>query len=49
MPGGGHYHSLLEQAVFAETEAKGLSYTCAMAKAYIKDGNAPHALKFYDE
>ena len=49
MPSSGHYHSLLEEAVFAESDSKGLSFVSAMTKAFIKDGNAEHAFKFYDE
>lgn len=49
MPTDGHYHNLIEQAVLEGTEATDLSHISAMTKAYIKDGNADFALKFYDE
>lgn len=48
--GGQHYYSLLERAVFEDKDsADSAAYLLSMTKAYLKDGNVDHALKFFEE
>ena len=45
-----HYNSLMQKAVFEDaSQSKGLAYVNSMTKAYLKDGNAKHALTFFEE
>ena len=47
---GDNYNNLLEKAVFEDASKKnGLAYVNSMTKAYLADGNAKHALKFFEE
>lgn len=48
--GDEHYNSLMQKAVFEDASySKGLAYVNSMTKAYLKDGNAKHALTFFEE
>lgn len=45
-----HYYSLLERAVFEQGDsAESVAHLVSMTKAYLKDGNVDHALKFFEE
>ena len=45
-----HYYSLLEGAVFESGDSAGsVAHLVSMTKAYLKDGNVDHALKFFEE
>jgi hypothetical protein len=44
---GNHYYKLLEQAVFPEGSSSP-AYLASMTKAYLRDGNVDHALKFFE-
>ena len=41
--------SLIEKAVFNGEKQDNSAYLTAMTKAYFADGNADHALKFFEE
>lgn len=44
-----HYYSLIDQAVFEDSSSKdSAAYLVSMTKAYLKDGNVDHALKFFE-
>ena len=46
--GNNNYHSLLNEAVFKDNQACN-AYISSMTKAYFKDGNKQHAVKFFDD
>jgi len=49
----GNYYQLLEKAVFhnnqGEGESESAAYLTSMTKAFMKDGNIDHALKFFED
>ena len=49
----GNYYALLEKAVFhnnqGEGESESSAYLTSMTKAFMKDGNIDHALKFFED
>ena len=45
--GDSNYYQLLEQAVFKD-KSDSPAYLTSMTKAYFKDGNVDHALKFFE-
>lgn len=48
--GNEHYNSVMKKAVFEDaSESNSLAYVNSMTKAYLKDGNAKHALTFFEE
>ena len=50
MDGVDNYNELLEKAVFSdESSRQSPAYICSMTKAYLKDGSADHAIKFFQE
>lgn len=46
--GDARYNEVIERAVFDGSSSDSASYLNSMTKAYFKDGNAEHALKFFE-
>lgn len=46
--GSNNYNTLLSEAVYKNNQDGG-AYITSMTKAYLKDGNKEHALKFFED
>ena len=44
-----NYNDVLEKAVFENGQKDSAAYLTAMTKAFFKDGNVEHALKFFEQ